>query len=200
MIALPRLKHSGFTLVEVMVALVVISVGMLGIAKMQALALSSTGSAKTRSLAALQAASLAATMQADRAYWSAIALSNFTITVPASGTFTSSTTDSALVAPTNACVSTSTTINECSAAQLAAEDLTEWANSLHSVLQGSSATIECTKASTSTPSNCRITIVWSDHVVSLNTSSNTASATADVNSALSNFAQQTSKYRLFVEP
>ena len=64
------LRDAGFSLVEVMVALIVMSVGLLGIAKMQALALTSTTSARMRSLVALEAASLASTMRADRAYWS----------------------------------------------------------------------------------------------------------------------------------
>ena len=60
----------GFTLVEVLVALIIIGVGMLGIAKIQALAYASTGTAALRALAALEASSLAASMRANRGYWS----------------------------------------------------------------------------------------------------------------------------------
>src|SRR5579871_1202658 len=60
----------GFSVLEVMVALIIISVGLLGIAKMQALAIASTTTSRTRSIAALEAASLASAMRADRAYWS----------------------------------------------------------------------------------------------------------------------------------
>jgi type IV pilus assembly protein PilV len=193
-------KHAGFSLVEVMVALVVISVGLLGIAKMQALALSSTGSARTRSLASLQAASLAATMQADRAYWSAITAANYSVTVSSTGTF-STTSDSNLVAPSNSCVSTSATSHLCTAVQLAAQDLTEWGTSLHSALPSSSATIACNQGGVVTaPPNCAITITWTDHVVGMNTSTNTAATSAQVKTALTNFATQTSTYQLFVEP
>ena len=67
---MPASAHArGFTLLEVMVALVVTSIGLLGIAKLQALAYASTGSASVRSLVALQAAGLAASMHADRGYW-----------------------------------------------------------------------------------------------------------------------------------
>src|SRR5580700_12341596 len=59
----------GFSLIEVMVALIIIAVGMLGIAKMQALALSTTESSGVRSLVAIEAASLAASMHANRDYW-----------------------------------------------------------------------------------------------------------------------------------
>ncbi len=67
--------HSqGFSLVEVMVALVVLSIGLLGIAKMQALSLSSTTIASMRSLAALEASSLAAAMHENRGYWATAAM------------------------------------------------------------------------------------------------------------------------------
>ena len=59
----------GFSLVEVMVALIIICVGLLGIAKLQALMLSNTGTSRMRALAALEASSIAATMHADRDYW-----------------------------------------------------------------------------------------------------------------------------------
>ena len=48
----------GFTLLEVMVALVVLCLGLLGILKLEAAAISSTTIAAKRSLAALEASSL----------------------------------------------------------------------------------------------------------------------------------------------
>ena len=83
-----RRAAGGFSLVEVMVALLVVSIGLLGIAKMQALALSSTGSAKMRSLASIEAASLASTLHADRAYWSSLPVA-VTATVGSTGDVTS---------------------------------------------------------------------------------------------------------------
>src|ERR1700727_3977341 len=53
-------RARGFSLMEVIVALVVSPVGLLGLAKMEALAMSSTGVASSRSLAAIEASSLAA--------------------------------------------------------------------------------------------------------------------------------------------
>ena len=52
-----------------MVALVVLCVGLLGILKLEAAAISSTTVASQRSLAALEAASLAASMHVNRGYW-----------------------------------------------------------------------------------------------------------------------------------
>ena len=54
-------RSHGFSLLEVMIALVVLSVGLLGILKLEASAVSSTNIAAKRSIAALEAASLAAT-------------------------------------------------------------------------------------------------------------------------------------------
>ena len=59
----------GFSLVEVMIAMIIICVGMLGIAKLEAVVLSSTGSSRLRALVALQAESLADAMHADRDFW-----------------------------------------------------------------------------------------------------------------------------------
>src|ERR1700678_1427642 len=59
-------RAGGFTLLEVMVAVVVTAIGLLGIAKIQALAYASTTTASVRSLVALQASGLAASMHADR--------------------------------------------------------------------------------------------------------------------------------------
>jgi len=61
----------GFSLVEVMVALVVCAIGLLGLAKMESLAVASTSVAAARSIAAIEASSLAAAMHANKAYWAA---------------------------------------------------------------------------------------------------------------------------------
>ena len=53
---MPKRRTGGFSLVEVMVALIVVSVGLLGLAKMEAVALASTTVAGNRSLAAIEAA------------------------------------------------------------------------------------------------------------------------------------------------
>ncbi len=50
-----RARAGGFTLLEVMVAVVITAIGLLGIAKIQALAYASTGTASLRSLVAIQA-------------------------------------------------------------------------------------------------------------------------------------------------
>ena len=169
----------GFSLVEVLVALIVLSVGLIGIAKMQALALSSTGVATRRSLAALEAASLADSMHANRGYWGVTA-SGATIKVSGSAVTTLP------VSPAPDCEAGQGA--PCDAAALASYDLQDWADSLKSLLPGDSAQIAC---NASTPIECLITISWSEQVVSM---TNTT-APNGAGSAMSN-----ATYTLYVEP
>jgi type IV pilus assembly protein PilV len=188
-------SHEGFTLVEVMVALVVVSLGLLGIAKMQALALASTGTAKMRSLASIAAASLASTMRADRNYWSAITLTPFTVSVASNGTVTA--TDSNLnTAPAAHCSSVAT---PCTSVQVAAQDLSDWATTLGGVLPGSNATITCTVDATgSNPVACMIQLNWNEHVMALSTANNASQTVAQNQTALAGVSA--TQYTLYVEP
>jgi type IV pilus assembly protein PilV len=188
-------SHDGFSLVEVMVALVVVSIGLLGIAKMQALALSSTGTAKMRSLASIEAASLASTMRADRAYWSAIA-ANLTVSVANSGSVTSAQDATLNAAPASHCTSVATA---CTSAQIAAQDLSDWAKTLIAVLPAGSAVIQCNIDATGVnPAGCRIQLLWTENVIALNTATNASATAAQNQTALSALSQ--TQYSLYVEP
>jgi type IV pilus assembly protein PilV len=192
-----RNKHAyraGFSLVEVMVALVVISVGLLGIAKMQALAISSTSNARSRSLAALEAASLASTMRADRSYWTSITADPNVAVATAPTGFTAS--DTALVAPGGGC---SSTASACTApAQLAAQDVKDWATALSTAIPGGTATINCTVATATVPTSCTITLTWTENLVQMNTATATGATQAATSFALNNVA--TTRYTLLVDP
>src|SRR5208282_2563628 len=108
------LRMGGFTLLEVMIALFVTSIGLLGIAKIQALAYASTSSASARSLVAIQAAGLAAAMHANRNYWA-------TGTQPSPITITNTTIApviNATAQTTTYCKQTGSTPPQCSATNL----------------------------------------------------------------------------------
>jgi type IV pilus assembly protein PilV len=171
-----------------MVALVVISAGLLGVAKMQALALSNTTVSSMRSLAAIEAASLASTMHENRGYWaSTLPAANGAITItatPASPTPTVTATEATLGAAVTAGLSCTSAGGACNQAQLAAFDLSEWSKALHTLMPNYTATITCTPIS---PVSCNVTIDWTEKAVVLNKQQNTSSL-------------QKPTYTVFVEP
>jgi type IV pilus assembly protein PilV len=151
----PR-QARGFSLVEVLVALVVCAIGLLGLAKMESLALSSTGVANSRSLAAIQASSLAAAMHANHAYWGAgNALPSYTVD-GGTNNYASAASTPCLTAGTSACTPD----------QMAFYDLYLWGQALQLVLPGYSATITCSTAGF--PVNCTIQLQWVENAVAAN--------------------------------
>jgi type IV pilus assembly protein PilV len=179
-----RSRAHGFTLIEVMVALVITAIGLLGIAKIQALAYASTGSAGVRSLVALQAASLAASMHANRNYWSGLAPAVTTIT---NTTIVNSTMTAAGAAAHYCEAGYGNT--PCDPPTLAAFDLFNYAAWLSAMLPGSTpiTTITC---QASTPTRCTIQVTWGEHAVSVNSQS-------AANTVQTTFAPT---YTLYVEP
>jgi type IV pilus assembly protein PilV len=182
----------GFTLIEVLVALIVTCIGLLGIAKLQALVYANTGSASARSLVAIQASGLAATMHANRAYWAAgsapspIVITNTTI---AESTNTLNTTATSA----SDCNATGSTVAlPCTPAVLAAYDLHTWANGINTLLPGSSPTTTITCPAT-IPINCVIQITWNEKTVSVNAQS----AAGTTGGTTGTFAPT---YTLYVEP
>jgi type IV pilus assembly protein PilV len=175
----------GFTLIEVMVALIITAIGLLGIAKIQALAYASTGSASMRSVVAQQAAGLAASMHANRNYWAAgSAPVPLTITGTTIG---DATLNSTATSPTYCVYGAGAT--PCSPALLAAFDLHTYATALNAMLGNSSpvTTINCPVA---IPVNCTIQVTWNENAVSINAQS--VAATSQTTFAPT--------YTLYVEP
>jgi type IV pilus assembly protein PilV len=159
-------RHSGFSLVEVMVALLIISIGLLGIAKMQALAISTTGSARLRSLGALEAASLASMMRADRTYWASSATTATPLSIVVNGqNITSSSAGAILVTPPDCSMATGALCTTPS--QMANYDLGNWAISVNKVIPNEHATIACQQPAPvapvpAEPVTCSISIAWAE--------------------------------------
>jgi type IV pilus assembly protein PilV len=149
-----RANARGFSLMEVMVALVVSTVGLLGLAKMEAVALSSTSVAGSRSLAAIEAASLAAAMHANPGYWQSG-------TAPAS-ILISSTSNPYAAAP----LCTSPGASSCLPIAMAANDLNQWAVAVNAVLPGYLATISCSQV-VGIPVTCTIQLQWTENGVAV---------------------------------
>jgi type IV pilus assembly protein PilV len=196
-----RAHGRGFSLVEVMVAVVVICIGLLGIAKLQALALSNTSTARLRSLAALEAASLASAMHSNREYWASTPPNSIVVTsnpAPAPPTIVSS--DAAMAATATAdlgaafpalpqtCVGNAASGPVCPAPNLAAFDLAWWLASLNALLPNPGATINCLNAA---PAACTIQITWTENAVAMNSQQSNAPNAQQF---------QTPTYTLYVEP
>jgi type IV pilus assembly protein PilV len=195
-----RARAGGFTLLEVMVAVVVTAIGLLGIAKIQALAYASTTSASVRSLVALQVSGLAASMHANRTYWSTGA-APLQITITGSGT-TSTISDNTLnttATTSNFCYSGVAPAVGCSTTQLAAFDLHTWANALNAPGMlfnlNPVTTIACPIAVI--PITCTITVTWNEKAVSVN--SQGANNTVVANGTAPGGTFQPT-YILYVEP
>jgi type IV pilus assembly protein PilV len=145
MIALPRLhapptrKPAGFSIVEVLVALVVLGVGMLGIASLYITTLRSSGSAISRMQAVNLASDLGDRIRANRAAGTAYALSEI----------------GELDDESDACLGAD---KNCSPADMAAYDLNLWQRQVVGTLPSAQATVV---VDTSTnPRTYTITVSW----------------------------------------
>ncbi len=184
----PISRNRGFSLVEVMVALTVTAVGLLGLAKMESLAVSSTAVASARSIAAIQASSLAAAMHANRGYWAAgVAPASTTVTALLGSAPTISDAGLSSAPPPPGDCSVPAAAGTCTANQMAAFDVQQWAAGLEALLPGSFSTITCTTIVT-TPVTCTIQIQWTENGVAAN------ALQTNIN------ALQTPTYVLYVQP
>lgn len=127
--------QSGFTLIEVLVAVIILAIGLLGLAGIQTVGLKNNQSAYTRSQATQLAYDIADRMRAN---------------VAGAATYTA-------IDPT-AAASTETCYNAtgCTPAQMAQSDLFAWNATLTNVLPGGSGTIAVAG------NVFTITITWDD--------------------------------------
>jgi len=127
-------KYAGFTLIEVLVAMLVLAFGLLGLAGLQATSLGNNQSAYNRSQATQLAYDLADRMRANRSV-----AGNYLTTFMSPTAATCTTNDT----PCTACASVA---NSCTPVQMAEKDLFEWNLALTNTLPGGTGTIEITGA------------------------------------------------------
>lgn len=142
-------KESGFSMLEVLVSMIIIMIGVLGIAGMQLLSINNTEVARYQSLAALLASSMAAEMQANVAYWGTAA-TNITV----NGT--------AITGGPGGVSGTCQNV-VCSAPQMANYTLQNWGQALANTLPGGTGAISC--AVIPAPTVCTLTLNWSEKTV-----------------------------------
>lgn len=126
----------GFTIVEALVALVVLAVGMLGIASLYVTTLRASGSATSRMQAITLAGDLGDRIRANRM----------------AGTAYAGTAGDTLTA----CIGTGVT---CTATQMAAHDLAVWQAAIQAALPGAPAG-GVTVDTATTPTTYQITVSW----------------------------------------
>ncbi len=182
-----RHRAAGFSLVEVLVALVITAIGLLGLAKMESVALASTNVARLRSLVAIQAYSLASAMRANQNYWAAGLFPGNTTIRSSGGTITIVDTGAAsgLAGTATACLAPGTcTLPK----QVAAYDVQQWAAALQGVLPTYFATIACSNQ-VGVVVTCTITIQWAENAVAFNATTQTQLG-----------GLQSPSYTLYVQP
>lgn len=116
-------KHSGFTLIEVMVAVIVLALGLLGLAALQARSLSNNLSAYNRSQATQLAYDISDKMRSN-----ITGIANYVTPSP-----------STCPNNTNPCTSCTSAVLTCTTAQLAQKDLFEWYSNIRAILGNGSA-------------------------------------------------------------
>lgn len=151
---------AGFTLIEVMIALVVTATGLLGVAKIQAAAIANTKISGNRALIALQTGSLVSVMHANPAFWASA-----TVPDPWSVKAGVAPSDPVLAADVSATANCTVT---CTPPQLAALDVQEWAASMAAQFPTYEAKINCTKYVIIQPVSCTVFVSWDEKAIAIN--------------------------------
>lgn len=165
-----RGQTAGFSMVEVLITLVVVGVGLLGLAKIQAAAEGNTQTSRVRSLIALQVESMVAAMHGNHAFWATV--NTAPATFGASGV---AVTDSRGVLGTTVANCPNASGNGCAPDKLAAYDFQQWAQSMNANFPGYTVTGNCS-TDTTLPVSCNLTVTWVEKTIAVNTT--TASAAA----------------------
>lgn len=163
-------RSAGFSLIEVLISLVILSVGLLGIAAMVSVSMKSKGSSYLRTQALAQSAAIIDRMRANRATATAGGYNctdiRGTVTCP-SGALTQQTCDSST--------------NTCLPAQIADMDMYEWTQDLQNLLGNGIATNVSYNIATTLVgqyTQVQVSISWDDTIANTAISGTTSGPTA----------------------
>ncbi len=164
------MRVRGFSLVEVLVALTIISVGMLGVGKMMMTSLKSSGTAYGRTQAMAAANSIMDRMRANRTDSGLGAGSTYQLSAL--------TTSAAYGAGPNCITAT------CSAAALAQHDIANWLAGLSSASGLPNGRGSIVLRTVNNQVNVTVTVAWDDSVAQKALAENVAAATLTLTSNL----------------
>ncbi|MEH6469637.1 MAG: type IV pilus modification protein PilV [Halopseudomonas sp.] len=127
--------EQGFTLIEILVAVLILSLGVLGLIGMESLALKSNQSAYFRSQATILAYDLADKMRANAAGSEGTTTNEYISAIPSKG-----------VEHANSCVSYSGSVtgSGCTAKEVAEREIFEWFEQLDAVLPNGAGSLAVT--------------------------------------------------------
>lgn len=157
-----KLKQQvGTSLIEILVSMVVASLGLLGAAKLQSLAINQTTSANSQSFVAIAVDNLSAMMKSNQSFWRDAAFPDpFSISVAAAGAVTG-TGAGTLATATKDC----TTAADCDQAELAAFDLRAIAADFAASTTAGSFQIQ--RVGSAAPPLFQVTAQWNEKIMSL---------------------------------
>lgn len=141
---MPKQPHSsnhGFTLLEVLIAIVVLSFGLLGLAGIQAIGIKNTSDANLRTLAIQQAYDMADRIRANTVGAAAGVYDSITTSIPGDP----------------GCISTG-----CSATQLRDYDQRLWNTNNQNMLRGGKGTVAVVAGTAIPNKQYRITVMWDE--------------------------------------
>lgn len=156
-------QQLGSSLIEILVSMVVASLGLLGAAKLQSLAINQTTSASSQSFVAIAVDNLSSMMKSNQAYWRNSTFPDpFDISVtPGSATPISGTGAGTLATTTKDCgVAT-----DCNQEELAAFDLRAIASDFATSTTGGGFQIQ--RVGSVSPPVFRVTAQWNKKIMSL---------------------------------
>ena len=146
--------QAGFSLLETLVAILIVSIGVLGTSGLLIKGMSSAKTSSLRATAAMQASSLAAALYSNRTFWAA---HDSAISFTSSG--------ASLVSSSTNIDTSKTSCSSCTPAQLAGLDVSTWVNSLNNALPDAKSDVSCPQVTSNSARNCTIKISWSERFI-----------------------------------
>lgn len=158
-----KTKNTGFSLIEVLVSILIISIGLLGTSYLLIKGSSNAKTSSLRATAAAQASSLASSMYANNEFWNQ---RNQLIAFKTNKTNIDSISTNIITTKENC--------GNCTPAELAGADIKSWLGSLATALPEAKSEVNCPAVTTNKTRSCIIKITWTEHFFGGNEASESA--------------------------